>query len=115
MTKSFIHPTAIVEVTAIIGDGNYIGPYCHIYNGTVIGNNNHFEGYVSVGSPAEKHGFFNKYTGWGTIIGDKNIFREFVTINSGTNRHTQAGSNCVMLRGSHLSHDTILEDNVTVS
>jgi len=112
---NMIDSTAIIEADVIIGTGNYIGPYCHIYNGTRIGDNNRIEGYSSVGSPAEKRGFFLPEQGCGVVIGNSNIIREFTTINAGSRRVTQMGNHCTMLRGSHLSHDTIFEDNVTLS
>lgn len=112
---NIIHPTAIVEDEVEMGLGNYIGPYCVIYRGTVIGDDNRFENHVSVGSPAEKRGFFGPLCGCGVVIGDHNIVREFVTINAGTRRKTRLGSKCFMLRGSHLSHDTVIEDGVNVS
>jgi UDP-N-acetylglucosamine acyltransferase len=116
--RNYFHPT--IEVSNVseenIGEGNYFGPYCTFYPGVKIGNRNRFEGYCSIGSPAEKHGYFipsnNVPT---TLIGDDNIIREFTTINSGSRRSTVMGNKCLMLRGSHLSHDSILENEVTVS
>lgn len=112
---NIIHSTAQIDPDVELGEGNYIGPFCHIYSNVKIGNGNHFEGYASIGSPAEKHGFFRTKPEQNTIIGNNNIIREFVTINSGSRRSSIMGNNCLMLRGSHLSHDTILEDNVTIS
>ena len=111
---NYIHETAVVHPDAKLGDDNYIGPFCTVHPGVVIGNDNRFESHCSVGSPAEKHGFFQP-GGKGVVIGDRNMIREFATINEGTRRPTVMGNDCVMLRGSHLSHDSILEDKVTVS
>jgi len=113
--NNFIHPTAVVYPGVEMGYDNHIGPHCTIYAGMTIGNNNHFEGYSSIGSPAEKHGYFLDRSGPKAIIGNNNIFREFTTLNVGTHRQTKISDNCVMLRGSHLSHDSILEDNVIIS
>ena len=113
--KNTIHPTAQVSKSARLGTNNYIGPFCNVYGNVVMGDNNHFEGYVSIGSPAEKHGYFDDTDEPKTYIGNGNRIREFVTINSGTRRSTIMGNKCVMLRGSHLSHDSTLEDEVTVS
>jgi len=115
MSINSIHPTSIIEPGVVLGHSNRIGPYCHIYNGVQIGDGNIFEGYASVGSPAEKRGFFSLKSPHGVVIGNENVIREFVTVNAGTRRHTVMGNNCTMLRGSHLSHDSILEDGVTVS
>jgi len=110
-----IHPTAYVDPQAKLGENNYIGAFCHVYGNVTMGNDNHFEGYVSVGSPAEKHGNFRSVVEHGVIIGNNNTIREFVTMNAGSRRPTVLGNNCYMLRGSHLSHDTIVEDDVTIS
>ena len=112
---NYIHPTSIVHPSVKLGKNNHIGPYCHIYACVEIGDGNHFEGYSSIGSPAEKEGFLRLPPAKHTHIGDNNTIREFVTINAGSRRPTAMGDNCLMLRGSHLSHDSVLEDNVTIS
>lgn len=114
--RNIIHPTAIVEVGVYLGEGNDIGPYCVIYSGTTIGDNNRFESHCSIGSPAEHRDYMREeIMGCGVTIGNNNIFREFVTINRGTTRETVVGNNVIMLRGSHLGHDVIVEDKVTLS
>lgn len=109
---NFIHPTAIIQ-TDKIGTGNYFGPYVVIGPQVYIGDENRFESHVSVGLPPEHRGFFDQYGM--VIIGHRNIIREFVTIHSGTSGRTIMGDDCIMLRGSHLSHDSVLENRVTVS
>lgn len=96
-----------------MGRGNVIGAFCEIGPHVVIGNNNNFMGHSSIGLPAEHVDYFLRF---GRVqIGDNNVIREFVTINSSTTGVTKMGSGCIMLRGSHLSHDSVLEDQVTVS
>lgn len=109
-----IHPTAIIDESAVIGDDNFIGPYTVIGPNVRIGDGNHIQGFASIGSPAEHIGYWKKEPG-GTVIGNNNVIREFVTINSGTRWSTIMSDNCIMLRGSHLSHDSVLEEDVTVS
>jgi len=108
-----IHETAVISTGAQIGTGNIIGPYCYIGSEVTIGNNNHFFGYVSIGMTAEHRDYFN--SPGEVVIGNSNVVREFVTINSSTKGVTKMGNGCTMLRGSHLSHDSVLEDRVTVS
>ena len=43
------------------------------------------------------------------------MFREHITIHSGTEGLTFIGSNVIMLRGSHVAHDCVIEDDVTLS
>lgn len=110
---NYIHPKAIVHPSAVLGQDNFIGPFCLIGPQVVMGNHNRFEAYVSVGQPAEHRDHFEKF---GKVdIGSHNVVREFCTINGGTPTKTVMGERCVMLRGSHLSHDSLLEDDVMVS
>lgn len=110
-----IHQTAIIGPNVQMGDGNFIGPYCVIQGRTRIGDGNRFEAYCSIGQPAEHRSHFSSQYGGLVVIGNENVIREFTTINSPTMGETRMGSRCVMLRGSHLSHDSVLEDDVTVS
>jgi UDP-N-acetylglucosamine acyltransferase len=112
--NNFIHHTAIIESTVKVGTGNYIGPYCHITGNTVIGDNNRFESYCSIGAPAEHKDYFYDKNGK-LYIGNNNVIREFVTIHSGTTRPTQIEDNIIILNHSHIAHDVYIEKNVTIS
>lgn len=109
-----IHSTAIIEKTVTIsGEGNYIGPYCVISGNTIIGSNNRFESHCSIGSNPEHKDFYSK-DGF-LLIGNNNIFKEFITVGSSINESTKIGDNNFILRGSYIAHDSILEDNITLS
>lgn len=114
-----IHKTAIIDPTAKLGHSNYFGPYVVVHNDVEIGNHNIFESHVSVGSPAEHaHESFNRMKipqRGKVLIGNNNHFREFVTINKPTKVITQVKNNCYVMRGGHISHDTVLEDKVIMS
>lgn len=112
--NNFIHPTSIIEEGCKIGKNNYIGPFCYIKSNTIIGNNNRIEGYCSIATPAEHKNYFNSQSGF-VVIGNNNVIREFVTINAGTIRKTVIGDNNIFLRTSHIGHDSIIEDRVTLS
>lgn len=112
---NYVHPTAVIDSSVRMGTGNYIGPYTVIGELVVLGNGNRIESHSSIGSPAEHKGFFSGRDSRGVNIGDNNTIREFTTINSGTTRPTIIGSSCIMLRGSHHSHDSVMEDGVTLS
>ena len=112
--SNFIHPTATVDSKVELGDNNYIGPYCYLTGYLGVGNNNRFEAYCSVGTRPEHKDHW--HTDGPTIIGDDNVFREHITIHSGTNTDlTYIGSRVIMLRGSHVAHDCVIEDDVTLS
>ena len=108
-----IHPSAVIEDCVKIGDNNYIGPFCYFTGGTQIGSNNRFEAFCSIGTRPEHEKFWHK--DGELTIGDNNIFRDYITINAGTKTLTSVGSDGIMLRGSHIAHDCIVEDGVTLS
>ncbi|MCM2313554.1 MAG: acyl-ACP--UDP-N-acetylglucosamine O-acyltransferase [Thermoanaerobaculia bacterium] len=121
---SKIHPTAIVDPTAIIGSDVEIGPYAVIEAGVEIGDGTEIGPHVRIMGPT-KLGKRNRLTGnasFGTDpqdlkfggektrleIGDDNLFREFVTVNRGTiggGGVTTIGSNNLFMAYSHVAHD----------
>ncbi len=109
-----IHPTAIIGNNVRIGKGNKIGAYVVIQGKTTIGDNNVFEPFCSIGNEPEHKEFFGKKNK-GTFIGNNNVFREYVTINAGCYMPTILGNDIVMLRGSHVGHDSWIHDNCTIS
>ncbi len=108
-----VKPYAIIESDVIIGEGSIIGPYCVIGAGTVMGKNNICYSSAQIGIPPQdlkhlrhKHGK--------TIIGDNNTFREFVTVSSSTvyteteeefQKATLIGDNCLFMACTHIAHD----------
>jgi len=108
-----IHPTAVIYKGAILGHGNSIGPFCVIGSTAVIGNNNRFVSHVAIGGPAQHraHGNVN-----GPIfIGNDNHFSEFVTVHMPTVSATTVGSRCMIMACAHVSHDSEVQDEVTLS
>lgn len=127
-----IHPSAIIDPSAVIADdvrigpftvigaGVEIGPGCDIashvvINGpTRIGKNNRIFQFASVGEePQDK-----KYHGEDTLleIGDNNLIRESVTINRGTVQGgglTRIGNNNWIMAYVHIAHDCLVgNDNI---
>ena len=111
--NNFIHHTAFVGDEVTMGHDNYIGPFCYLTGRLDIGNNNRFEAYCSVGTRAEHKTYWDE-DGPTEIVND-NMFRESITINAGTEGLTSIGSNVIMLSGSHVAHDCVIEDGVTLS
>jgi len=93
---NFIHPTAIIGDNVILGDNNYIGPYCLI------------------GEPAEHKKFWGKELGE-VYIGNNNIITGLVTIDAGTETQTIIHNNCFIMKHAHIGHDCIIYDDVTIS
>ena len=126
-----IHPTAIVDPQSKIADSAEIGPYCivgpeveigsgtrlmaHVYveGPTVIGEENVFFPYASVGVASQDL----KYKGERaeTRIGHRNKIREFVTIHRGTQGGgllTSIGSDNLLMAYVHIAHDCAVDDHV---
>jgi UDP-N-acetylglucosamine acyltransferase len=109
---NFIHPTAIIEAGAVIGRGNYFGAFCYITKDATIGNNNRFEAFCSIATEPEHREYFGK-PNKGVIIGNNNTFREYVTVNSGCEKTTILEDDIIMLKASHIGHDSTIKSNCT--
>lgn len=129
-----IHPTAIIDATAEIGEDVTIGPYVVIGAdvvlgaGTVInshavikgptriGTENRIFQFASVGEdPQDK-----KYGGEATIleIGNRNVIREFATIHRGTIQEqgiTQIGDDNLFMAYTHVAHDCVIGNRVIMA
>jgi UDP-N-acetylglucosamine acyltransferase len=128
---SGIHPSAIVEDGAQIGQGVTIGPFClvgseariddgvSLHSHVVvtgrswIGANTKVFPFASIGTPPQDL----KYRGEASqlIIGCNNIIREHVTMNPGTEGGgmvTRIGNNCLFMVNSHVAHDCDIGDHV---
>lgn len=92
---TYIHPTAIIGANVIIEEDVYIGAYCVI------------------GMPCEWKG--HEHNDFGVIIGKGSRLTGMVTIDSGGQHATQIGSNCYLMKHSHVGHDCIICDDVTIS
>ena len=125
-----IHPTAIIEDGAILGENVKIGPYCMVGSEvsigdgtelishavvagkTVMGRNNRVFPFASIGHQPQDL----KYKGEPSTleVGDNNVIREQVTINPGTEGGgmlTKVGNNILMMVGAHIAHDCIVGNN----
>lgn len=114
-----IHPTAIIADTVTLGEGNTIGPYAIIAGTVRMGNGNWVGPHASIGTPAQMRG--GPHPAWdetdehGIDIGSGNVIREAATIHSGSERTTFVGDNCYLMTGSHVPHDAIISDGVTLA
>lgn len=89
-----IGPYSIVEANVEIGDGTIIGPHVVVRGPTTIGKNNRIFQFASIGEECQD----KKYAGEPTtlVIGDNNVIREACTLHRGTvqdNGTTIIGSN----------------------
>lgn len=127
---SKIHPTAIIEdgavignnVTidayatisskAIIGDETHIGAHTVIDGKTTIGKGNQIFSHAVIGSIPQDLKFDGEEVE--LIIGDHNKIREFTLLNPGTKGGgsiTRIGNNNLLMGYVHLGHDVIMGNN----
>lgn len=129
-----IHPTAIIDPKAQIGDNVSIGPYCIIAADAVIGDDCELKSHVVVASHTEL-GRGNKIYPFASIgedpqdkkyadeptrlvIGDHNTIREYVTINRGTvddQGITQVGNDNWIMAYVHIAHDCVLGNHTILA
>ena len=129
-----VHPSAVVEPGARLGDGVAVGPFCYIADevevgeGTTfgphcsvvgptrIGRNNRFIGHCAAGGEPQDKKFAGERVE--LVIGDGNTFREFVTLNRGTGNGggvTRIGDRNWLLAYVHVAHDCDVGNHCVVS
>lgn len=95
-----IHSTAVVHSTAII------------YDGVVIEANVQIGPYCIIGAPAEWKG---KESTKGVTICEGAILTGMVTVDAGVEYTTCIGANSYLMKHSHVGHDAIIHNDVTIS
>ena len=107
-----IHPTSIIEDGAQIGQNVKIGPFCYIKSCVTIEDNCELVSHVVLGSEPQSTEYVDP-TGR-VIIGKGSVLREFVTIHRPCRALTQIGKNCFLMAVTHVAHDCIVGDHVTI-
>lgn len=132
---AILHPTAVVEENVQLADDAVIGPYCVVGRGvsigagtvldarvvvtgnTTIGRQNHFFPNSMIGCHPQILGMDPGVKMGALVIGDRNVVRENVTIH--VSKHegaaTRIGSDNLLMVGSHVGHDAVLEDKIVLS
>ncbi|MBL0164780.1 MAG: acyl-ACP--UDP-N-acetylglucosamine O-acyltransferase [Xanthomonadales bacterium] len=129
-----IHPTALIDPGARIGEnvsigaysiigpdveigeGTTIGPHVIIESNTRIGKDNRIWQFASLGAaPQDKkfHGETSRLE-----IGDRNVIREFVSFNRGTEDGggvTRIGNDNWLMAYVHIAHDCVVGNNAIFS
>ena len=133
MSGTTIHPTAVIDPAARIGEGCEVGPYCVIGPDVELGDGCRLQHHVSLCGPSrfgKANVFFPfstlgqqtqdlKYANEPThlVVGDGNTFREFVTVHRGTapGSSTRIGNRGYFLAYVHVAHDCTVGDEVVFS
>jgi UDP-N-acetylglucosamine acyltransferase len=112
-----IHSSVVIIGDVSFGKNNTILPYAVLIGPLEIGNNNWIGPHVVIGTPGEdtknpRHDSSNKLI----IIGNNNIIREHVAIQKPCYENiTQIGDEAFLMHGSHVPHDAILWNKVTLA
>ena len=133
-SKQNIHPMAVVDPLAELGEGLCIGPFCVVGPEVVLGAgvrlHSHVvvDGRTKIGEGSEIFPFASigtapqdlKYAGEPSqlIIGARNRIREYVTMNPGTEGGgmvTRIGDDCLFMMSSHVAHDCQVGDQVIMA
>ena len=111
-----IGPYSVIEKDVIIGEGTKIGPHVVIREGTRIGKRCQISQFASIGEAPQAFAYRGEKTS--LLIGDQNIFREFVTIHRGTvpgGGKTVIGNNNYFMAYSHVAHDCNIGNQVVMA
>ena len=128
-----IHPTAIIDKGAELGEDVQVGPYCivtddvrigdrcelvsmvRVEQGTTIGSDCRFFHGATIGTEPQDLKFAGGRSE--VNIGDRNTFREFCTVNRATaaGEVTSIGNDCLIMSYSHVAHNCILGNHVILA
>lgn len=129
--STHIHPTAIIESGAELGEGVFVGPYSIVGANVSLGDHARLESHVvvtgrtKVGGGTHMFPFASighrpqdlKYHGEPSTleIGCNTTIREYVTVQPGTEHggmHTKVGDGCLLMASAHVAHDCQIGDHV---
>jgi UDP-N-acetylglucosamine acyltransferase len=129
-----VHPTALVDPQADLGDGVSIGPFAiigpqvRVGPGSSIGSHTILEGRTEIGAGCQvgSHVVIGappqdvKYHGEPTqvVVGDGTIVREFASIHrasTGGSGVTRVGPHCFIMAYAHVAHDCQLAEHVIMA
>jgi UDP-N-acetylglucosamine acyltransferase len=134
MHAAGIHPTAVIDPAARIGDGvsigaftfvgpeveigdgTQVGPHCSLHGPTRLGRDNRIVGHAAIGGEPQDKKFNGERVA--LEIGDRNLVREFVTLNRGTGDGgglTRIGNDNWFLAYTHVAHDCMVGDHCVFS
>lgn len=132
--STYIHPTAIIDPAAEIGENVIIGPYSVIgrnvklHDGVELKSHVVVDGYTTVGEGCIIYPFASvghapqdlKYHGEPSelVIGRKTTIREHATLNPGTETgpmKTTVGDHCLLMMSTHVAHDCVVGNHVIMA
>lgn len=134
MDSGCIHPTALIDSRARLGERVSVGPYAVIEAAVNVGDDcdigahallsgpltlgprNRVGAHAVLGQPPQDHGYQGEPTE--LIIGSDNDLREFVTIHRASTKDqgiTRVGNHNLLMAYSHVGHDGQLGNDITIA
>ncbi|NQT95689.1 MAG: acyl-ACP--UDP-N-acetylglucosamine O-acyltransferase [Candidatus Omnitrophica bacterium] len=110
-----VGPYSVIDTNVKIGPATKIGPYCTINEYTTIGKECEIFQGASIGSISQDKKFKGEK---GFLeIGNNNAIREYVTMNRSTEKNgkTVIGNDNLFMAYSHIAHDCIVGNSVTIA
>jgi UDP-N-acetylglucosamine acyltransferase len=110
-----IGPYTIVDADVVVGDKCNIGPHVYLADGTRLAKNCTIHNGAVVATPPQDMKFKGEKTTF--EIGENTTIREFCTLNRGTTEHMKStiGSNCFLMAYVHVAHDCTIGNNVILA
>jgi UDP-N-acetylglucosamine acyltransferase len=106
-----VGPFSVIGPDVEIGDGTWIGPHVVIHGPTRIGRENRIHAYASLGDAPQHLAYRGEPTR--LEIGDRNTIREYCTLNRGTvagGGVTRLGNDNLIMAYCHVAHDCRIGD-----
>lgn len=113
---STIHPTALVEPGAKLGDHCVVRAHAIVTRHCVLGDGVTVDSFAVVGGDPQ-YLKFDPATASGVVIGAGTVIREHCTINRSIHagRSTTVGARCFLMANAHVGHDCIVGDDVVLA
>lgn len=110
-----IGPFSVIEGNVEIGDNTKIGANTSILKGSRIGTDNKIGHNVVIAAPPQDFKYKDEESY--VIIGDNNLIREFVSINlaTGEGNATKIGSNNMLMTSCHIAHNCTVGSNIIMA
>ena len=127
-----IHPTAVVDSAAELGEGVSVGPHAVVEGGAVVGAGTRILAnaivtrHAVLGTGCELHfgavvghepqDLAFRGGGGRAVVGDRTVIREYATVHRSTSesQDTQVGEDCLLMVQSHVAHDATVGKRVVI-
>jgi UDP-N-acetylglucosamine acyltransferase len=111
-----IHPTVVIEGDVRMGKGNRILPYSVLVGPLEIGNDNVIGPHAVLGTEPQNTRDRWQPSAGRVVIGSRNVIREFSAVHKPVlAAETRIGDRCYLMQNTHVAHDSLLEDDVTLT